>query len=65
MQIPLNYISGLNQDTEELFFSFEFVSDRVSETYRKSPTIQIYKFQFLQYTKLMPEKNCRSVIQGS
>ena len=39
MQISLYYISGLNQDIEELFSVLSLFQDRLSATDIKSPTL--------------------------
>ena len=53
MQISLYYISGLNQDIEELFFSFEFVSrssfnnrHQISDNINLEISLKVYHVSF-------------------
>ena len=50
MQISLYYISGLNQDIEELFSVLSLFQDRLSAADIKSLTIHILKFHFKSMT---------------
>ena len=47
MQISLHYISGLNQDIDELFSVLSLFQDRLSAADIKSLTIHILKFHFI------------------
>ena len=56
MQISLYYISGLNQDIEELFSVLSLFQDRLSATDIKSLTIYILKFHFKSMTSFSRQK---------